>query len=201
MQTDFATTERFVSIVDNAIMGAVTGGVMGAPGGVVTAPETAPVGKRPGEAAREPPEEEPAAPEGAAEPEREPVEGEVAPAGTPGGPGRGRSASSSPGTGTSRPWCSPETGISEAEPPVFDEEEPPPVAPAAPTEEPAPIASVVYASQAHSEMLPAVEGKTEYRAGMMLGDGTGVGVCGGDKLDHGSGGICPAACGVKLFHL
>ena len=26
-------------------------------------------------------------------------------------------------------------------------------------------------------------------------------VCGGDKLDHGSGGICPAAGGVKLRHL
>ena len=26
-------------------------------------------------------------------------------------------------------------------------------------------------------------------------------VCGGDKLDHGSGGICPAAGGVKLCHL
>ena len=26
-------------------------------------------------------------------------------------------------------------------------------------------------------------------------------VCGGDKLDHGSGGICPAAVGVKLCHL
>ncbi len=26
-------------------------------------------------------------------------------------------------------------------------------------------------------------------------------VCGGDKLVHGSGGICPAAGGVKLCHL
>ena len=29
----------------------------------------------------------------------------------------------------------------------------------------------------------------------------GLDVCGGDKLDHGSGGICPAAGGVKLCHL
>ena len=28
-----------------------------------------------------------------------------------------------------------------------------------------------------------------------------IAVCGGDKLDHGSGGICPAAGGVKLCHL
>ena len=30
---------------------------------------------------------------------------------------------------------------------------------------------------------------------------TMISVCGGDKLDHGSGGICPSAGGVKLCHL
>ena len=34
-----------------------------------------------------------------------------------------------------------------------------------------------------------------------LGRASARRVCGGDKLDHGSGGICPAAGGVKLCHL
>ncbi len=45
----------------------------------------------------------------------------------------------------------------------------------------------------------------ELRPGDTLFDvGANIGlfsVCGGEKLGHGSGGICPAAGGVKLCHL
>lgn len=34
---------------------------------------------------------------------------------------------------------------------------------------------IVYAGHAHSQMLPAAEGETAYRRGLMIGDGTGVG--------------------------
>lgn len=37
------------------------------------------------------------------------------------------------------------------------------------------LETVVYAGQAHAEMLPAAEGDTAYRRGYFIGDGTGVG--------------------------